>query len=200
MATIGSASRRFRFAAIAVVGILLLLVPYQARLQRFETLSDTEYVSDRVRGSVNMSFFEAAVEHPLGRGLGSAVGTSIPYFLEDIARPQYGMENEYARLCLEEGIPGVVLWIAFVLWALLLDPRQCKRFGGTMEAGAWSVCVLAWFQAAVGTGLLASVPGTMLLLVYMGVLGAERSRSRADSSSERAREASRAFAPANLNA
>src|SRR5262249_39052139 len=124
----------------------------------------------------------------------------IPYFLEDIARPQYGMENEYARLCLEEGIPGVLLWMAFVLWALVLDPRHCTRFGGTMEAGAWAVCVLAWVQASIGTGLLASVPGTMLLLIYMGVLGAERSRSPAESSSEHAWGLSRAFAHANRNA
>ena len=64
------------------------------------------------------------------------------------------MENEYARLCLEEGIPGVLLWVAFVLW-LLIDPRLCKRpndGGGRMGR----LCA-AWGQAAVGTGLLASV-------------------------------------------
>lgn len=180
LALSGESSRRVRLAAVVVAGALLLIVPYQSRLQRFETLSDSEYVGERVRGSVNMGFLEAAFDHPLGTGLSSAVGTSVPYFLEGIARPQYGMENEYARICLEEGIPGVLLWVGFVAWVLVADPRRVRRFGGTFEAGAWVVCVLAWFQGAVGTGMLASVPVTMLLFLYMGVLAAQREAQTAE--------------------
>jgi hypothetical protein len=84
------------------------------------------------------------------------------------------MESEYARLCLEEGIPGVLLWIWFVGWALLVDPRGYRKFGGSLEAGGWAVSVLAWIQAAVGTGLLASVPVTLLLFIYMGALAGQR--------------------------
>jgi hypothetical protein len=117
-----------------------------------------------------MGFFDAAFKHPLGMGLASAVGTSIPYFLEESARPQYGMENEYARLVLEEGIPGAILWVSFVLWILIIDPRRYDQFGGTFELGAWTCSVLGWVQALIGTGLLASVPVTVLLLIYMGYL------------------------------
>jgi hypothetical protein len=127
-----------------------------------------------------MGFVEAAETHPLGLGLASAVGTSIPYFLEATARPQYGMENEYARLVLEEGIPGATLWIVFVLWVLLTDPRKNARFGGAFELGAWAICVLAWVQGLIGTGILASVPVTMLLFVYMGVLAAQKTLGSSD--------------------
>jgi O-Antigen ligase len=174
-------TRSVRFAVVSVACALALIVPMQARLQRFETLADTGYVGERVRGSVNMGFFEAAFKHPLGMGLASAVGTSIPYFLEESARPQYGIENEYARLVLEEGIPGAILWVAFVLWILIIDPRRYDQFGGTFELGAWTCCVMGWIQALIGTGLLASVPATVLLLLYMGILA----RQRADKVSER---------------
>jgi hypothetical protein len=69
-----------------------------------------------------------------------------------------------------------------------------------MDAGAWAVCVLAWCQAAVGTGLLASVPGTMLLLVYMGGLAAQRGRFRLSSPSESGWEPARVLTPADRNA
>ena len=119
---------------------------------------------------------------PLGLGLGSAVGTSIPYFLEGIARPQYGMENEFARIALEEGVLGVVLWCSFVAWVLLIDPGSTGSLAVRSKLGVWACCVVAWSQAAVGTGLLASVPGTMILFVYMGLLVAQPER-RAPSTS-----------------
>src|ERR1051326_821187 len=40
------------------------------RLQRFTELRNTEMISDRVVGSVNMGFFELASNYPFGNGLG----------------------------------------------------------------------------------------------------------------------------------
>lgn len=164
---------RTRMVLVVVAVALAVVIPLQSRLQRFETLQDTEFVQDRVRSSVNVGFFEAISEHPLGRGLGSAAGTSIPYFLQDIARPQYGMENEYARIVLEEGIAGLLLWVLLIASILLGDPR---KLGGPFEGGIWGVCIAAWVQAFVGTGVLSSIPGTMILFVYMGVLAKIRQR------------------------
>jgi hypothetical protein len=166
-----STGRRTR-VVLALVGIaLVVIVPLQSRLQRFETLQDPEFVEGRVRTSVNVGFLEAVSEHPFGRGLGSAAGTSIPYFLSDIARPQYGIENEYARIVLEEGLPGLLLWVVLLAWVLVLDPR---RLGAPFERGAWAVCISGWVQAFIGTGVLSSIPGTLILLTYMGVLARRR--------------------------
>src|SRR5262249_703196 len=85
----------------------------ETRFQRFETLWDAEYVQKRVSGSVNVGLVDILGEYPLGRGLGSAVGTSIPYFLMNEAKPQVGMESEYARIAVEQGLLGLVLWMSF---------------------------------------------------------------------------------------
>ena len=73
-----------RVAAVAIGAVLALTVSRDERLQRFETLSDSAYVGSRFEGSVNENLLEILAEHPVGRGLGSAVGTSIPYFLSGI--------------------------------------------------------------------------------------------------------------------
>src|SRR5947208_8884584 len=67
------------------VGWLVLLVCVgwgvwsDQRLQRFTTLSDSDYVTGRVRGSVNMTFFDSISTYPIGNGLGGG-GTSVAYF------------------------------------------------------------------------------------------------------------------------
>ena len=81
-----------------MIAVVALLVPKEERLQRFETLYEADYVSSRVGISVNEGVWATMVEQPLGRGLGSAVGTSIPYFLASEAKPQIGFENEYNRI------------------------------------------------------------------------------------------------------
>ena len=65
-----------------IVGIVAVgwLVSVTPRMQRFFTLSDTEYVKQRVGWSVNESFLDMALDYPMGNGLGGG-GTSVPYFL-----------------------------------------------------------------------------------------------------------------------
>jgi hypothetical protein len=152
------------FAAIAVVvGYFVYRHP---RLQRFTHL-DTGYVEGRIHGSVNEGFLDALWDYPLGNGLGGG-GTSIPYFLQDRLRNPVAIENEYGRILLEQGIPGLGLWVALVLTVI---------FGGSAErAGPWRVglllakvtTVLAFGTAFIGTGLLTAIPGTAMLLLFMG--------------------------------
>jgi hypothetical protein len=163
-----------RWALIFVGAAVLAIVPRVTRFQRFETLSDFDYASARIGGSVNANFVDTIVDHPLGRGLGSALGTSVPFFLADQARPQIGMENEYVRIAVEEGILGLCLWVAFVLFALFQNPLGLTRFGRATDLGLWIVCVADWIQGFIGFGMLAAVPGTMLMLLYMGSLAMER--------------------------
>ncbi|HEU0049484.1 MAG TPA: hypothetical protein VFQ43_17995, partial [Nitrososphaera sp.] len=73
----------------------------EERLQRFTELQNTQMVSERIVGSVNMNFFEAAATYPFGNGLGGG-GTSIPYFLQNRIEKPVLIENEYARILLEQ--------------------------------------------------------------------------------------------------
>jgi hypothetical protein len=166
----GLRSPNLRAAMIAIGIIGVLVVPRESRLQRYETLSDTDYVRSRVAGSVNVGLIDTIVDYPFGRGLASAVGTSIPFFLIDEARPQVGLESEYARIAVEQGLIGVLLWVGFAGYVLLRNPFKVHRLGGPPDTGMWAVSVFSWILGLIGTGMLASVPGTLLLFTYMGAV------------------------------
>jgi len=139
----------------------------EERLQRFQTLGDTEYVSQRVLGSVNMGFFEIMDDYPLGNGLGGG-GTSIPYFLEGRVSRPVAMESEYARILLEQGIPGLLLWGAFIAWLFtrrFVRPSQSWYLARRLS----QIAAAAYFATGlIGVGLLTSVPQTCLLLLAAG--------------------------------
>ena len=63
---------------ILIVAAIGYVVSGEERFQRFTTLENTDMVTDRVAGSVNMSFVELLARYPLGNGLGAG-GTSMPY-------------------------------------------------------------------------------------------------------------------------
>lgn len=148
--------------AVALVGYV---VSGQERLQRFTTLQDTTYIAERWTGSVNENFFDAIRAYPLGNGLAGG-GTSVPYFLRSTQSPLV-MENEYARIGIEQGLPGLTLWLVFLAWAFLRWPRGADEWGlGRMLA--WVCCGVFFFTGLTGIGLLSSVPQTVLMLVLMG--------------------------------
>jgi O-antigen ligase len=133
-------------------------------------------VSERFGSSVNVSVLDAVGRAPLGSGLGMAFGTSIPYFLADSARPQIGMESEYARIAVEQGVLGLVLWVCFIGWVLIRVPNWTGRAADAAGWAMWIFCASAWVGAVIGTGVLASVPLTMLLLLQMGALVERKAR------------------------
>ena len=152
------------FASIAlVVGYWVYRHP---RLQRFTNLKEN-YVEERIHRSVNESFLHALWDYPLGNGLGGG-GTSIPYFLRDRLKNPVAIENEYGRILLEIGTPGLCIWVAFLIAAI----------GGAERGrtGPWAVgwrlarvtCALSFGTAFIGTGLLTAIPGTSLLLLMTG--------------------------------
>jgi hypothetical protein len=177
---IGGSLIRFRKNPLALLILIVGMagvgytVSQSSRLRRYETLADAEMVGDRVAASVNMGFWDILGEHPMGRGLGSAVGTSIPYFLAEYARPPVGTESEYARLLLEEGIPGLLIWLCFVASVLGRSFRVVWR-EGAQASGMWLFCAGTWISGLIGAGILASIPGTMLVMVYFGELSLSRS-------------------------
>jgi hypothetical protein len=165
------------FVGLAVLGSVVgYVVADNERLQRFTTLGDSELVTSRISSSVNASLVDLLVEYPLGGGLGSAAGTSVPYFLQDLAGTQIGIENEYARIAMELSPVGLAIWIGFIVWALVRRPPQLSR-DWLLGANIMRAFVLvSWATAFIGTGMLTAIPATTLLLLQMGILGRSRVR------------------------
>lgn len=149
--------------ALALVGYV---ISGQERLQRFTTLQDTGFISERWNGSVNDGFFEAIKTYPLGNGLAGG-GTSVPYFLRGNQSPLV-MENEYARIGIEEGLPGLTLWVAFLGWVFLRWPGRGKDSWALGRLLGWVTCGVFFFSGLTGVGLLSSVPQTVIMLITMG--------------------------------
>jgi hypothetical protein len=166
-----SLSFRARLSAYLTWGVIVVAVGWVVvatpRLQRFTQLQDTNYVQTRIRGSVNVGFLQQVVDYPLGNGLGGG-GTSIPYFLQDRLRNQIAIENEYARIMAELGIPGLGIWIAFIFWVFTRRAplRSDPWFIGRRLA--YFTCLAYFGLAVLGLGLLTWVPGTALLLFLVG--------------------------------
>jgi hypothetical protein len=151
--------------------ILLIAVGYlvggDERLQRFRTLQDPEFLAERLVGSVNQSFVELVAKYPLGNGLGGG-GTSVPYFLQHRIRNVVTMENEYARILLELGIPGLLMWISFIVWVFTrgyVRKSDMFFFGRRL---AYVGCACGFATGLIGLGLFTSVPMTALLLLLTG--------------------------------
>ena len=149
-----------------VIAVVAWTVSSDPRLQRFVTLQDTQFLSDRWNSSVNSDFFDLMGQYPFGRGLAGG-GTSIPYFLQDRFEANFVMENEFARIVLEQGILGLFLWILFMVWVVM------KGVGPTSDCRLARRLVLAtagayFLFALTGIGLLTSVPQSMVLLLGVG--------------------------------
>ena len=161
-----------------VVAMVGYIVSGEERLQRFTTLQDTEFISERWTGSVNEGFFELVRAYPLGNGLAGG-GTSVPYFLRGhAAQSVAGLENEYARIGLEQGLPGLTLWLLFVVWALTRLPGRLQDEWLLGRRLAWICCGTVFFSGLTGVGLLSSVPQTALMLMMMGWFVVARSPRR----------------------
>ncbi|MGA2410748.1 MAG: hypothetical protein ABSG46_10225 [Candidatus Binataceae bacterium] len=155
------------FGWIAMLGFIALVIISSTRMQRFLTLDNSRYLKTRISSSINENLVKLAVEYPMGNGLGGG-GTSMPYFLASQVRNSVVIENEYGRIMLEQGLPGLALWIWFILWTLT---RPLPRKSENWYLGRWLARValgVGFALATTGTGLLTSIPGTALMMVYIG--------------------------------
>ena len=152
--------------ALIVIGTIWV-VANSPRLQRFTELQDSSFVENRIRGSLNTSLLEKIENHPLGSGLGGG-GTSIPYFLQDRIEEQEIIENEYARILVEEGLPGLMLWAAFVVWALSRAAPQRSDPWFLGRRLAYVAILVFLLTGLTGLGLLTWIPGTAILLFMIG--------------------------------
>ena len=190
----GRLSMKVLFRAALVALCVGWIVANNPRLQRFTDLEDTDILSDRISISVNESFWGAIVDYPMGNGLGGG-GTSIPYFLRGRLRDPVAIENQYATIVLEEGIPGLMIWISFLVWVI------ARRLPNARDADYLSLGLARIYiavslgTAMLGTGIFTAIPGTTLLFVYMGWMSSARvSAAAAETAAERARVSPTYFA------
>jgi hypothetical protein len=151
--------------------VLIIGVGYvisnEERLQRFTSLADTDAVANRLEGSINVHFFELLATYPLGNGMGAG-GTSIPFFLMRYMSNPIGMENEYCRILLEQGLPGLMLWLGFICWIATrrpLDARDPWQFGKLLM---WFASLALFVNALTGIGLMTAIPQSTMLFLGVG--------------------------------
>jgi hypothetical protein len=190
---------RLRLQSFALWLIMLCgvgwIVSSEDRLQRFLTLKDVDIVSDRISISVNANFFEVLTEYPMGNGLGGG-GTSIPYFLQDrVIPPTVFMENEYARIVLEQGIFGLLLWIAFIAWLFLRRPPGGANEWLIGRRLVWVVSAAFFVTGMIGVGLFTSIPGTVMMFLGVGWIAARQSQPSGNWQTTDTRFLSNRFAP-----
>ncbi len=164
---IGRVPAAYRFRWLILLAILGYAVSGDERLQRFRTLQDPELLAERIVGSVNMTFIELVRQFPLGNGLGGG-GTSVPYFLQDRIRNPVMMENEYARILLELGLPGLAMWTLFLGWVFTrrrIQPSDMFHFGRRL---AFVACACSFATGLIGLGLFTSIPATSTMLLLTG--------------------------------
>lgn len=163
----GSVRGGARFTWVAVMLVVAFVVAGDDRLQRFSSLQDADFLARRLGGSVNSEFFELMWQFPFGRGLAGG-GTSIPYFLQDRMTAYFVLENEFARIALEQGIPGFFMWVSFMVWAVVQGQRRAVD-GWALSRRLVLFVTFAYFVFALtGIGLLTSVPQSMVLLIGLG--------------------------------
>jgi hypothetical protein len=165
----GGLSRKYWVRWVVALAAVAYVVAGDARLQRFSTLQDTEMVTERIGGSVNRDFFQFMADYPMGNGLAGG-GTSIPHFLRERARPSVGLESEYSRIMLEQGIPGLFAWALFILWILFRRTNGQRSSWRSMRLLAWTTTLAAFGAGFIGTGMLTSVPQSMLFLLMAGFI------------------------------
>ena len=167
----------YRIGWVVLLLGVAAVVSRDARLQRFTSLENEEYVVERVQGSVNKKFLDYAAEYPMGNGLGGG-GTSMPYFLRARVKSNAILENEYGRIMLELGVPGLLIWIGFVLW---LAARGASPQPGPWNFGrrlAWVVVTAYFATAAIGLGLMTSVPQSFVFFLLGGWIATKADRPR----------------------
>jgi hypothetical protein len=162
--------RNFCGLALLALGLAALVLSDQ-RLQRFMILSDTDAVVDRIGQSANSGFLDLLAEYPFGAGLGRAWGTSIPSFLEQYALPPIGLENEYSRILIDQGLIGLLLWVGFLVWLFANTLQNIPRLRYTLLYPMAALGLSVWATGFIAAGLFTGIPTSALLLLSTGTLG-----------------------------
>jgi hypothetical protein len=162
----GRVNLGFMALTVLVGTIVAYFVSQDERMQRFTELQDIDLVTERINMSMNMGFFEVLLDYPMGNGMGSG-GTSLPYFIQQLLISSVMMENEYARILLEQGLPGLLFFLAFVAW-FATRPIQRDDPARMSKTLIWFITAITFSTAFIGIGMMSSIPGTAMMLVGLG--------------------------------
>lgn len=142
-------------------------------------------IVERISWSMNRGVFDHVAKYPMGNGLGGG-GSSIPHFLLHLVRNPMPVENQYATIMLEQGLPGLLVWMAFIVWVLTrpLGPRgDAWHFPRLLARIA---CALYLATGFIGVGLFTAIPFTVMLFMWMAWLGVPQRREEAAPAPQRA--------------
>jgi hypothetical protein len=163
----GGIKGKSRVALMMLMGVIAMIAVSNDRFSRFKSLSDQGAVMDRVGGSVNRTFLEIAEQYPMGNGLGGG-GTSVPYFLAGLINKPISMESEYGRILLEQGLPGLAIWAAFIVSLVFASHAFAPGPWRSGRILGWLSCTVSLGLAFLGTGLMTSIPATVFLMLEAG--------------------------------
>lgn len=167
---LGLMTRRFSLPGIVFLGVaasvVFVMVNGEERMQRFALMYDTEAVVGRLSISANLGFFDLLEQYPLGNGLGGG-GTSIPFWLQSLITNPVGLENEYSRILLEQGVVGLLLFMGFVFWFYTRTLDQTDPNYATRRL-VWYSGAITLATSFIGIGLMTSVPGTSMVFLGIG--------------------------------
>jgi hypothetical protein len=160
--------------AVLLTGLGWAVTTNERLFNRFMSLSFDTF-AERLSWSVNQGLVDLLFRYPLGNGLGGG-GSSMPYFLQPLIRNPIVVENQYGAILVEQGIPGLALWLAFLVWVFTrrtAPPGDPWRMGRRL---AWYACGGYFALGLIGVGTLTTVPFTVVLLLLMGWLSVPQSR------------------------
>lgn len=126
-------------------------------------------ILERLSWSMNQGVLDHVAKYPMGNGLGGG-GSSIPHFLLHLVRNPMPVENQYATIMLEQGLPGLLVWMAFIVWVLTrsLGPRgDAWHFPRLLARIA---CAMYLATGFIGVGLFTAIPFTVMLFLWMAWL------------------------------
>jgi hypothetical protein len=194
----GRVSLGFMALTVLVGTIVAYFVSQDERMQRFTELQNIDLVTERINMSMNMGFFEVLLDYPMGNGMGAG-GTSLPYFIQQLLTSSVIMENEYARILLEQGLPGLLFFLSFFAW-FLTRPIQKDDPARMSKTLLWFITAITFSTAFIGIGMMSSIPGTAMLLLGLGYCVtpalATAGRRRGDQASRQAMFTTRSATPA----
>lgn len=132
-------------------------------------------IIERISWSMNRGVFDYVAKYPMGNGLGGG-GNSIPHFLLHLVRNPMPVENQYATIMLEQGLPGLLVWLAFIAWTLTrpLGPRSDPWHFPRLLARV--ACALYLATGFIGVGLFTAVPFSAMLFMWMAWLNVQPRR------------------------
>ena len=78
------------------------------------------------------------------------------------------------RIALEQGVPGLLLWVFFIAWVLTRRPGRIRDSWLLGRRLGWVACLSVFGSGMLGIGMMASVPQTSIMLLTIGWLTTAR--------------------------